>query len=341
MSSQLCDNSHKPKKLSFVVDHEDPEFWIEVYWAAIPFLRASRNCWNEGIPEVWVRPTRETQPEPKASIPFNLMLLPTDIFLEICDLVLEPYELKVYLASKVHEDRPRKRHTHMIIQEPRSWASMALLQVSQAFRNVIIARYGQPHKNSLPFDPKVDKLVVLGADAFYDLAEPEPIVFMTERIGHKLQRKLERNIINPAKLLCYYSRLPAENPRTRLATIGSGLLDRVQHMEIRFSESNHDIEWLDVFRALTLSLPNIKHLRVAFYDFDTCPRIARYGNAESVHYYKWPYLRFISSMREYAVSEDNPQFFPRLESFEMWKTPICSLETDLRLNWFVDVVALS
>ncbi|KAI1472621.1 uncharacterized protein F4812DRAFT_464705 [Daldinia caldariorum] len=335
MSSQLYNNSGKPEKLIYAVDHEDPDFWFKVFRAGLPFILASGNCWNEGIPKVRDRPTRVTQPQSKTSIQFNLMALPTDIFLDIYDLVMEPYELNVYLAPKLHETGPPKYHTHMIIQEPRAWASMTLLQVSRTVRNLTIARYGQPHKNSLPFDPMVDKLVVLGTDPFYVLSELEPIVSMAKRIGHKLQRKLERNIINPAKLLCYYSRLPSENPRTRLTPIGSVLLDRVQHMEIRFSGSNHDVMWWDLLRGLTLSLPNLKHLRAAFYDLDTCPIEDEQEDAPPVHHYAMPYWRFVQGIREYEEWEDNPRLFPRLKSFEMWKTRMCSLEIDVHLDWLL------
>ncbi|OTB15224.1 hypothetical protein K445DRAFT_318061 [Daldinia sp. EC12] len=352
MDSKLSVNHCEPEKLRMAVDHEDPRFWFRVYQEIKPHLRCPRVCYNEGIPNISDPPTKETQPgtqpgtqpELTPSIGCNLMSLPIELILEIYQLTTEPYELKIFLAPHSHPPWPCKYYTHMMIQEPRTWASMNLLHVCRLFRNLVIARYGQPQRDSLPFSPKADKLVVLGVDQYYFLATPEPIVFMDKRIGLKHLRKLQRNIIDPVGVFLYYNKLSPENPRIHLATMGKGLLDQVRHLEFRFSGATHEFGWPSLFHVLTLSLPNVKRLEITLNGYDGCELKDGDMDIGTNHFYRHQYMRFFDALIEYkrhfVDREGYPKLFPQVESLEITRTPLCSLvwkhRLEDRLDWFID-----
>ncbi|KAI2778049.1 hypothetical protein F4815DRAFT_501566 [Daldinia loculata] len=236
---------------------------------------------------------------------------------------MEPYELKVYLAiSDPNDQDGSTNHTHMIICEPRTWASISLFQVSRQFRSLAIKDYGEPCEDSLPFSPAIDKLVIIGVDNFYWASRLKPIALMAKRIDVRLLRRLHLESVMPYGFLCYYNKSLPTNPDAHLRLVGKKLLERVQHLEIRYMNSSkigwfHMDWWVYPLRDLTASLPYIKHLVVSFYYYDP------YRGIPPLRYMYTTEVLLLNGVIKYTNKADlgHPLLFPHLESFEIVKKP--------------------
>ncbi|KAI8960214.1 hypothetical protein F5Y11DRAFT_367527 [Daldinia sp. FL1419] len=334
----------EPQKIEFSIDPDNPISWDKIYRRVRPFYRSAVECCGENRPPSPRRRIRiifkKKQPESEPG--FKLMSLPREIIYKILELVLKPYEMEVYMARSTPTSVNLEifpRTTHMIIDKPRSWASIKLLQVSRELRQFVIERYGQPRKDSLPFNPATDKLVIMGASEFKSWSDVRQVQTMAMYFWSRLSQCLEDRIAIPHGLLCYYDGGLSKRPHQIrglddiLSILNSlHLLERVRVAEFRSSsvEAQRGLNpqaWAYVLRDLSASLPRLERLEICTYHCDLC--ILDVVHSPPLYYYRSADLRLLAGILVHAKRTKKnrrawPQLFPHLKSLEISKTPKCT-----------------
>ncbi|KAI0107956.1 hypothetical protein F4776DRAFT_668035 [Hypoxylon sp. NC0597] len=192
---------------TLTINTDQPVSWVDVIVAFYPFLRCHSGCFGDAATGKLVQLNRPSErqkintnpPEPVAneSSP-SILSLPVDMFLRIFEHMAPPYELEANLCFA------DGYHRLLALPFPRTWKSMKIFHISKVFRKLAIHFYGEPCESSLPFNSRMDKLVITDIIPFHHLNQPrsqDPVAPLCKDCSKRLW--IVRNGIHYYKLVMY------------------------------------------------------------------------------------------------------------------------------------------
>ncbi|KAI0839472.1 hypothetical protein F5Y06DRAFT_303186 [Hypoxylon sp. FL0890] len=164
MEAQELEVHEEDNIVTLTINPENPPTWVRVGWTIKPFIQCRSKCFGHattyhsgsltqlsgGLQSLDL--AQSEHPANKPSTP--LLSLPVDIFYKIFEAMAPPYELEANLCCEAGDP------LLLILPSPRTWKSMKVFHISKIFRERAIHFYGQPSETSLPFNSRMDKLVI-------------------------------------------------------------------------------------------------------------------------------------------------------------------------------------
>lgn len=314
----------EPHKLIINLDPRHPVPWKEIIERTFPFMRCKEACvWdtrlNSPLPGAKVpsRPildrTAEITNEPKTRI--NLLDLPTELTAMIFMEAAEPHALKAvtFLTWKSLGFLTK----HLVFYAPRTWRDINLFQICRRSRDVAIRLYGNPSRDSLPFNPETDKISICGQlGVTPGLASDFGLVDLMES-----SRCLPFFLYEPRTAVSgvFYCNVPLyrATSATNFPRLTNSFTSRILVGEILVCEGSiycHN-NWGMVLHHLSRVLPLLQRLTVHTQELDSCSwTLEDLGPGE--RFYMARDMWLLESMRVPPKYEEvTGRLFPNLLSF--------------------------
>ncbi|OTA58839.1 hypothetical protein K449DRAFT_448462, partial [Hypoxylon sp. EC38] len=307
------------------INNDQPVPWNEIVDALCPIIQCHSECLGTTI-----RLSQPSQPpkqqvidtdpsEAPASRPSRpLLSLPVDLFLKIFDYMVPPYELEANMCFK-----QRTRCRLMILPSPRTWKSMKVFHISKAFRERAIQLYGQPCKSSLPFNSRMDKLVVADFIPFHLVnsllhTHPELDPFWTD---------INRPWIVRNGVHCYKMVSCSPNGDGVLPTpLPPKFFEFIKHVDIPVLSKNYiggirTLRWDVFFYLLNIMLPKIEFVSISVQWYDNCCAKRKPGGIPD-KLYRSQDIAFLRGLSSASMNLRPPGYrlFPNLRRLELVRT---------------------
>ncbi|KAI1409839.1 hypothetical protein F5Y13DRAFT_85948 [Hypoxylon sp. FL1857] len=275
----------EPKSLTLTINPKNPPSWIKIASAIKPFIQCDRKCFGVASADHTRKPSQV--PEEKNDAPISirrkktygreyaltLMTLPADVFLTIFDHIAQPYELEAKLSCETGDP------LLLVLPSPRTWKSMSLFYVCKVFRQRAIEIYGQPSKSSLPFNAKLDKLVITDMIPYHQVDELMHAKTKSNRLPRDAYRNSPQIIRDGAH--CYNMTMHSISPlvlgRPLHTPFSPKFFKLVKRVDItalskplaHVARAN-ERTWGRVFHWLSGMFPHIATLSVSLPHYDNC-----------------------------------------------------------------------
>ncbi|OTA96853.1 hypothetical protein M434DRAFT_27469 [Hypoxylon sp. CO27-5] len=304
--------------------------WTDIVPALYPIIRCHSECLGTTIRlgQSSRPPTQQvidTNPfvAPASRPSRSLLSLPADIFLKIFDYMVPPYELEANMCFT-----RRIRRQLMILPSARTWKSMKVFHISKAFRERAIQLYGQPCESSVPFNSRMDKLVIADFIAFHRVnsllrINPEFDPFWTD---------INRPWIVRNGVHCYKMESCSPNSDGDLPTpLPPKFLEFIKHVDIPVLSKNYlggirTLEWNLFFYWLNGMLPKIEFVSISVQWYDNCCAKRTPGEIPD-KLYRSRDIAFLWGLSNASMILRPPGFrlFPNLRRLELVRTAsMCS-----------------
>ncbi|KAI1391854.1 uncharacterized protein F4822DRAFT_425076 [Hypoxylon trugodes] len=332
----------KPTKLTFAANPEKDDKWKEIIADIKPFIRCNTGHYHYTTDPRTARRVKYTTLQAelakdaqlsavgpahrrqKGSSGPSLLDMPVEIFEKILLMSMDPHDLKASIYTK--EEGPKfSNPLLMVFAYPRAWKAINLFSVCKAFRTIAIQNYGQPLRHSLPFNPKMDRLVIgnlLSINEIQNLLYDNGCSMWMR--WNFIRSKIDEPWLVRDGAYCYNMAQQKGDVIVSRQPI-PGFFDRIKEVSITSllmgTDSGAKLDdkaWVNIFYGLNKTLPKLKTLSLSVYDYDDCGAFPPDFNV-----YKALDAWMIEGLSRVSTSEDKQllptRLFPQMEHFEIVK----------------------
>ncbi|OTB01138.1 hypothetical protein M426DRAFT_25851 [Hypoxylon sp. CI-4A] len=275
------------------------------------------------LDSIAAKPRASTPTHPKGPTVNSrgIFILPVEIFHIIFDYAVGPYELNANLVRLCHHSdiAVDSDATQLILYKPRLWAEMNIFQICRSFRNEAIRKYGIPRRDSVPFNPKLDTLVVRP-----ELLEHLGFGCTASGITYRPNLRLQNFSANGYWLLrsgVHYFKETMEDvrPWSRPTETAPDFLQRTRNLTIPVDNGSiyNRSDWRSIWLFLNETFVNAEYIKLNITHHDDCARKNRSELPGLNGVYNYHDLIFLSTLSHLTRNASIPNAFPNLRMMEM------------------------
>ncbi|CAJ2500300.1 Uu.00g031530.m01.CDS01 [Anthostomella pinea] len=197
---------------------------------------------------------------------------PTDVFTMIFEHAAEAPELHAHAMQLKHRGQPTNESTQLIFYKPRRWADMSVFHICRAFRTVAIQYYGEFGCTTIPFNPRLDRIVI-HAEQLDCQGSKSPM------FGYGYYPCLHvQEEFNMADLMSRDGVYMTPNTReltslwNKPTELSPDFLEKVKHVILLMHDRNfYDIaDWASLWKSLSNAFGNAQILKIDICHVDAC-----------------------------------------------------------------------
>ncbi|KAI0384789.1 hypothetical protein F5Y04DRAFT_277521 [Hypomontagnella monticulosa] len=245
-----------------------------------------------------------------------LLNLPIEIFKKIFEYASGKYDLRADLVMPDEEKLGSLiyKPSRVLFCNTRTWAKMNVFQICRAFRHLAIDYYGIPQRDSLPFSPALDTLVLH--------SQTPPHLDHMEGNGRPEWVRTWRKSAFDGVYGC--NNTPGTNwyMDTPMTMISSDFLHKPTTITVDIGKgSKHcGVTWGDIWLFIGVTFVNVQSVKLRTYQLDSCKLYRIHGRRAAEIYYRrhdmWVLFGLINAMSRPCMVER----FARLKLLEVEKT---------------------
>ncbi|RYP39027.1 hypothetical protein DL766_000667 [Monosporascus sp. MC13-8B] len=263
----------------------------------------------------------------RSNIHSPLLNVPIEVFTRIFEFMTGAHELQARTLRITHWSSfaAQRQPTQLIFYTPRTWSDMSVFSVCRTFRELAIEYYGLPTPGTIPFNPKLDTVVIQAERlSLSGVLQPDDDFGYHRNVA--LQNWWDPNHWLRKGGVYSVNELPGSvGPWSKPMKVSAKFLEQVSSMKLVVDDYTiyQTEEWADIWTLLSQTFTNLKCLKMDICELDSC------GGKKGWHkkdYYKahdlWVFGGLLkASRKDLSIErEDSPTgLFAKLSTIEIEK----------------------